>query len=72
MLSLVSCSSLLSSAIPIDELNPLKEEKGINTNVALGKNVEANNTKGLLNLDDIDIGRDNSIKSNNATRMTNN
>lgn len=54
--------------IPLSSLpNPLEADKGINTNVALGKNVEANNTKGLVNLDKIDIGRDNSNTSTNAS-----
>lgn len=68
-LPLMSCSMLSPlPAIP----NPLEADKGINTNVALGKNVEANNTKGLVTLDKIDIGRDNSNTSNNASSMTNN
>jgi len=54
------------SAIP----NPLEADKGINTNVALGKNVEANNTKGLVTLDKIDIGRDQSNNSHQANTMT--
>ena len=75
LLSTTSCSSLLSSAIPLP--NPLEESKGINTNVALGKNVEANNTKGLVTLDElkVDIGRDNSnsnVKANEVIYNTNN
>lgn len=73
LLSTTSCSSLLSSAIPLP--NPLEESKGINTNVALGKNVEANNTKGLVTLDKIDIGRDNSnsnVKANEVIYNTSN
>ena len=68
-LLLSSCSMLNPlSSLP----NPLEADKGINTNVALGKNVEANNTKGLVTLDKIDIGRTNSNSSNNASSMTNN
>ena len=69
LLLLTSCAALNPlSAIP----NPLEADKGINTNVALGKNVEANNTKGLVTLDKIDIGRDQSTKTtkNNANTMT--
>ena len=69
-LLLSSCSALSPlSALP----NPLEAGKGINTNVAVGKNVEANNTKGLINLDKIDIGLDigrtNTNSSNNASSM---
>lgn len=65
-LLLTSCSLLTPlSSLP----NPLEADKGINTNVALGKNVEANNTKGLITLDKIDIGRDNSNSSNNASTL---
>ena len=73
LLSTISCSSLLSSAIPLP--NPLEESKGINTNVALGQNVEANNTKGLITLDKLDIGRDNSnsnVKANEVIYNTSN
>lgn len=64
---LPACSTLNPlSAIP----NPLDADKGINTNVALGKNVEANNTKGLVTLDKVDIGRTNSNSSNKANSMT--
>ncbi len=67
ILLITSCSVLNPlSSIP----NPLDADKGINTNVAMGKNVEANNTKGLINLDKIDIGRDNSQTSNSANSMT--
>lgn len=66
-LLLTSCSTLNPlSAIP----NPLEADKGINTNVALGKNVEANNTKGLVTLDKIDIGRDNSNTSQTTSTNT--
>ena len=64
---LASCSALL----PLPNLpNPLSADKGINTNVALGKNVEANNTKGLVTLDKIDIGRNSSSTNNSATNLT--
>ena len=67
-LLLPACSALNPlSVIP----NPLEADKGINTNVALGKNVEANNTKGLITLDKIDIGRDNSNSSQTASSITN-
>lgn len=73
---IISMALLLSSCSTLNPLssipNPLDADKGINTNVALGKNVEANNTKGLVNLDKIDIGRNNSNSSNNASSMTNN
>lgn len=71
---LVILSLLLSSCSALNPLsslpNPLEADKGINTNVALGKNVEANNTKGLINLDKIDIARDSSATSNTANTMT--
>ena len=68
-LFLPSCSMLNPlSSLP----NPLEADKGINTNIALGKEVEANNTKGLVNLDKIDIGRSNSNSSQSASNITNN
>lgn len=63
---LMSCSMLSPLSIP----NPLEAEKGINTNLALGKTVETNRTKGLVTLDKIDIARDSSTTSNNANTMT--
>lgn len=63
---LMSCSMLSPLPIP----NPLEAEKGINTNLALGKTVETNHTKGLVTLDKIDIARDSSTTSNNANTMT--
>lgn len=65
-LFLASCSMLNPLSIP----NPLESEKGINTNVALGKDVETNTTKGLVTLDRIDIGKDNSKTRNTASNMT--
>ncbi len=65
---LISSCSMLN---PLSSLpNPLEADKGINTNIAVGKEVEANNTKGLVNLDKIDIGRSNSHSSNTASSMT--
>lgn len=73
-LTLVACLLLTTSCSMLNPLsalpNPLEADKGINTNVALGKNVEANNTKGLITLDKIDIGRDQSSNSHQANSMT--
>jgi len=65
-LLLSSCSMLNPLSIP----NPLEDGKGINTDVAIGQTVETNKTKGLVNVDRVDIGRDNSNTSNSATTMT--
>lgn len=70
VLNLGSCSSLLSSALPIP--NPLEADKGINTDVAIGQNVTTTKKKQLIEVTVDDIGRDNSVSSNNATSMTNN
>ncbi len=67
-LLVVSSCSMMDAAKLIP--NPLEPDKGINTNVALGKNVEANNTKGLVTLDKIDVGRNSSTNTNNANSLT--
>ncbi len=68
-LLLSSCSALsVLDAIP----NPLEDGKGINTNVAIGKNVEASNTKSLIALDRVDIGRSTLNSNQEATEITNN
>lgn len=61
----------MSAALP-NIPNPFVEEKGINTDVAIGQNVSTVKKKQVLAVEVADIGRDNSIKSNNATTMTNN
>lgn len=68
-LLLSSCSALsVLDAIP----NPLEDGKGINTNVAIGKNVEASNTKSLIALDRVDIGQSNLDSNQKANEITNN
>lgn len=68
-LLLSSCSALsVLDAIP----NPLEDGKGINTNVAIGKNVEASNTKSLIALDRVDIGQSTLNSNQEATEITNN
>ena len=68
-LLLSSCSALsVLDAIP----NPLEDGKGINTNVAMGKNVEASNTKSLIALDRVDIGQSNLNSNQKANEITNN
>lgn len=69
-LLLSSCSALSPLSVLSELPNPLEADKGINTNVAIGKTVEANTTKSLVNLDKIDIGRVNSNSSNKADTMT--
>lgn len=66
------CGSLMSAAMPIDIPNPFADEKGINTDVAIGQNVSTVKKKQVLAVEVADIGRDNSIKNNTATTMTNN
>ena len=69
-LLLSSCAALNPLSVLSELPNPLEADKGINTNVAIGKTVEANTTKSLVNLDKIDIGRVNSNSSNQADTMT--
>lgn len=68
-LLLSSCSALsVLDAIP----NPLEDGKGVNTNVAMGENVEASNTKSLIALDRVDIGQSNLNSNQKASEITNN
>ena len=64
---LTGCASLMGAALP--KLNPFEESKGINTNLAVGKDVEGNNTKGLVNTrtGDIDVGKTNTNTSQSIT-----
>ncbi len=64
---LFSCSMLNPlSSIP----NPLEADKGINTNVALGKDVSADNTKSLVNVKGVDKSQHETTTNQNANQMT--
>lgn len=64
LLTISGCSSLLSSAIP----NPLKDDKGINTDVQLAKTANMNKKKqlGEINID----ATDKSSTSNTAKEIS--
>jgi len=66
-LTISSCSALSTlSSIP----NPLGADKGINTNVALGKDVSADNTKSLINVKGVDRSQQETTTNQNANQIT--
>ena len=66
ILYVTSCSMLNPlPSIP----NPLEADKGINTNVAIGKDVSADNTKSLVNVKGVDKSKHETTTNQNANQM---